>query len=256
VTIIRYDDGPAHRIQALSDTPEMGTQRRRVLDWLAPRMGERILDVGCGPGHLVSEIGQLVGQGGRAVGVDVSAQMLMLAERRGVEVVQVHDTSLPFDDGAFDAATATQVYEFVEDLPNSLAELHRVLRPGGRALILDTDWDSIVWHSSDDDRMRRVLDGWRRRTANPHLPRTLAPRLRRAGFRVIHRETFTIFDATGDEASYSAHQIDHLGASAVGVPEGEIKAWSEDLRALAQSGEYFFSLNRYLFLATRPAASP
>jgi hypothetical protein len=97
--------------------------------------------------------------------------------------------------------------------------------------------------------MRRVLDGWRRRVADPHLPRTLAPLLRRVGFDIAHQEIFAILDTTGDQHSYSVHQIEHLGASATGVPEEEIEAWQQDLRHLAGSGSYFFSVNRYITLA-------
>src|SRR3990167_8372110 len=69
-------------------------------------------------------------------------------------------TKLPFPNGAFDVAVSTQVYEYVSDTATALAELNRVLRPGGRALILDTDWDSIVWNTTDRDRMERVLAAW------------------------------------------------------------------------------------------------
>jgi arsenite methyltransferase len=248
---MRYDEEPARRILALGETAEMCVQRRRVIELLAPQTGWRILEVGCGPGQLAAELAEAVGQGGRVFGVDVSEHMLALARSSGVDLVHVSGTALPFDDGAFDAAVATQVYEFVEDLPPALRELWRVLRAGGRALILDTDWDSLVWHSSDSARMGRVLDGWRRRVANPHLPRTLARDLRHAGFEVTGRETLAIFDPHGQPDSYSARQIDHLGASTVGVPEREIQAWAADLRGLAATGDYFFSLNRYLFLATK-----
>jgi arsenite methyltransferase len=249
--VIHYDEGAARRILALSETPEMQAQRRRVIELLVPLPGEQILDVGCGPGHLARELAELVGPNGRVRGVDVSEQMLAIAAQTGVEVVHVSDTALPFKDCTFDAVVATQVYEFVEDLPRALVELHRVLRVGGRALILDTDWDSIVWHSSDDGRMRRVLDGWCRRTANPHLPRTLAPRLTDAGFQLTGFKIFTIFDLNGEEHSYSAHQIEHLGASAIGVPKQEITAWQDDLRQLARTGAYFFSINRYIALTTK-----
>lgn len=251
---MRYDEEPAQRIVALSETPEMQAQRRHVIELLAPQPGWRVLDIGCGPGHLVAELADAVGAGGRAQGVDVSEHMIALAARRDLDVVRMSGAALPFDDASFDAALATQVYEFVEQLPVALRELHRVLRPGASALILDTDWDTLVWHSSDEARMRRVLDGWRSRVADPRLPRTLARRLRDAGLDVTRCETYAILDRQGGPRSYSAHQIEHLGASAAGVGDEEIQAWAADLRALAAAGEYFFSLNRYIFLASKPPA--
>jgi SAM-dependent methyltransferase len=247
--VIGYDDGPARRVCALGDTPEVRAQRRRVIELLAAQPGERILDVGCGPGHLAQELSDLVGTG-YVRGVDVSEHMLALAAERGVDAVRSDGVALPFDSDSFDAAVATQVYEFVSDLPAALAELRRVVRSGGRVLVLDTDWDSIVWHSSDSARMERVLDGWRRRVADPRLPRTLARRLGEAGFEVTHREVYAIFDPRGDERSYSAHQIVHLGESATGVSANDLQGWAADLRSLASEGASFFSLNRYIFIAT------
>src|SRR5439155_3989859 len=58
---MRYDEEPARRIQALSETDDMRAQRRRVIELLAPRPGWRVLEVGCGPGHLAE-----AGQGRRA----------------------------------------------------------------------------------------------------------------------------------------------------------------------------------------------
>ena len=253
--VIRYDDSAARRIGALSCTPEMREQRQRVIELLAPQPGERLLDVGCGTGHLARELAAIVSPGGQVRGVDISNEMLVIARQAGVDAYHATGTSLPFADAEFDAAVATQVYEFVEDLPSALVELRRVLRPGGRVVILDTDWDSIVWHASDARLMERVLDGWRARTANPHLPRTLAQDLRATGFEVTGCATFAILDTKGEDGSYSTQQIEHLGASVVGVSAMDIAAWAADLHALAQADEYFFSINRYLFLANNPGAT-
>ncbi|MFI4985626.1 MAG: methyltransferase domain-containing protein [Solirubrobacterales bacterium] len=80
--VIRYDERPARRIQALSETPEMRAQRRHVLDLLAPQPAEEILDVGCGPSHLARETARAVGPNGRVCGGDVSEQTLALAAGR------------------------------------------------------------------------------------------------------------------------------------------------------------------------------
>ncbi len=59
-----------------------------------------------------------------------------------------------------------------------------------------------------------------------------------------------IFDRNGEADSCSVHQIEHLGASAIGVSTDVIEAWANDLRDLARTGRYFFSLNRYIFVAS------
>jgi ubiquinone/menaquinone biosynthesis C-methylase UbiE len=92
-----------------------------------------------------------VGTDGRVHGIDPSESMLASARRRDapVEFGTGDALALPFPDEHFDVAVCTQVYEYVEDIAAALVEARRVLRPGGRLLVLDTDWDSIVWHSSD-----------------------------------------------------------------------------------------------------------
>src|SRR3990167_4524013 len=146
-------------------TPDVVAQRARVIDLLAPTPGERLLDVGIGPGLLALDLARLVGESGRLVGLDLAPAMVAAAADRlagvGHAEVRIGDAAdLDLPDGAFDAAVSTQVYEYVDDMPRALAELHRVLRPGGRAVILDTDWRSLVWHSSDTARMDRMLACW------------------------------------------------------------------------------------------------
>ena len=161
---------------------------------------------------------------------------------------------LPFPDAAFDAAVSIQVYEYVADLPNALAELHRVLRPGGRALILDTDWDSIVWHADDSEQMGQLLNAWSTRFADPHLPRTLGHQLRDAGFQVERPEVLVLLNPEYDANTYSVANGEIMADYAVtqgSITRDQADAWTQDLRQLGRDGRYFFSLNRYLFLARR-----
>ena len=254
----QFDDAGARRVEAIYQTPDIVEQRARTLERLALRPGEHVLDLGCGPGLLAFEMAGVVGATGRVDGVDASPSMLALAEQRCASRHWVHlrrgdVTALPFGDGVFDAAVSAQVYEFVSDITLALGELRRVLKPGGRAIIIDTDWESCVWHSSDDARMRRVLACWETHCPHPHLPRELAPRLRTAGFTVTSVGVIPIVNVTFDPLSYSAGAIPMLADYArVHLDEATSAAWAEDLRALAASGDYFFSLNRYVFEA-RPS---
>lgn len=170
-------------------------QRRRQLvhQALGARPGERILDIGCGPGFYVAELADLVGAGGAVVGIDPSADMLRLATKRceGDANVTFHEgpaTSLPMSDASFDAALSVQVLEFVEDVDGALAEMHRILRPGGRLVVWDVDWSTVSWHSADAPRMARVLRAWEGHVSHPALPRTLVAQLRSARFEGITAE--------------------------------------------------------------------
>jgi SAM-dependent methyltransferase len=164
-------------------------------------------------------------------------------------------TALPFPDGSFDAVTATQVYEYVADMTTALAEAWRVLRPGGRLLVLDTDWDSIVWHATDPGRMQRVLAAWDEHLADPYLPRRLTPLLSEAGFAVSERAVIPLLNAGYDANTYSAGLIGFITAFVpghAGLTQDDVKGWSDDLIALGP--DYFFSLNRYLFIAVKAAS--
>ena len=165
--------------------------------------------------------------------------------------------NLEFRDASFDAAVATQVYEYVADVPRAFAELYRILKPGGRTLVLDTDWRSIVWHSSDNLRMERMLRCWDDHLKDPHLPAKLGPLLARAGFAVRRVEVVPMLSPTWQPVSYAAgitrfiYDFVRNNGARHGIDADEFNAWFEDQQALIARGEFFFSVNRYAFVATR-----
>ena len=241
-------------------TPDVVAQRHKVLHALALRSGERVVDAGSGPGFLAADMGTAVGSTGQICGIDISESMNAMVQARcigqpWVELRVGDATQLPFGDGDFDVAVSTQVCEYVSDATKALAELYRVLRPGGRALLLDTDWDSIVWNTTDRGRMDRVLAAWNKHCVDPYLPRTLASTLTQLGFLVQHLDVIPLFNPTYDENTYSYGLIGLMGAFVVerqGITHEEVKAWAADLQQLGEDGSYFFSLNRYLFLVAKP----
>lgn len=255
---LEFDEETSRMVEAIYGTADVVEQRRRLVEALRPRAGERVLDIGSGPGFLACEIAERLGPTGSVAGVDLSPDMNALAQRRvtasgaaPVSFTLGDATALPFADGSFDAAVSTQVYEYVAEMPAALAEARRVLRPGGRLLVLDTDWDSVVCRSSDDDRMRRVLRAWDEHLVHRDLPRHLPQLLREAGFALERCEVVPLLNVGYRRETYSGMALDGIAGYVAGrqgltVEEGE--AWASDLRALGE--DYFFSINRYLFLAT------
>jgi len=257
---IEFDASASRRIEAAYLTADVVAQRVEVLAALDVRPGERVLDIGSGPGLLAESLAAIVGSEGRAWGIDTSEPMLEMARRRCESHTQsrfdqADASKLPYPDASFDAVVSTQVYEYVEDVERALSELWRVLRHGGRALILDTDWDSLIWNNRERDRMKRVLEAWDEHLCHPNLPQSLTGMLKRAGFQIVGRDIIPMFNPEFHENSYSAGILQGIEAFVPGrngITEEDAHAWSADLRALGEAGEYFFSVNRYLFVVVKP----
>jgi arsenite methyltransferase len=257
--MLTFDEKTAAELEALYRSGDVLRRRRLVREALRARPGERILDIGCGPGFYVAELLEEVGPAGSVVGLDRSPQMLAIAARRchahaNVAFREAEATSLQVDDATFDGALCVQVLEYVPGVARALAEMHRALRPGGRLVLWDIDWTTLSWHSSDPARMRRVLEAWDAHLAHPALPRTLAPLLRAAGFDRILVEGHLFATTELTPQSY-AGAILPLMARFVGgreeIGEAEARAWAAEQRELAERGEFFFSCTQFCFSATR-----
>jgi len=260
--VMEFDEAASRRLLRTYTTPDIVRQRRIVLEALAPGQGARVLDIGSGPGLMAAELAAAVGPDGRVDGIDVSDSMLAIAneqQRTGtsapITFTAAAATDLPFADESFDVVVSTQVYEYVSDIPLALAQARRVLRPGGRIVILDTDWDSIVWRSRDRGRMQRVLSAWEEHLVDPYLPPALPGALARARFADVRCEVVPMFNVGYQVETFSAGLLEMIAGFVAGrgeVTVEEAAAWAQDLRTLGE--DYFFSLNRYLFVATRRAS--
>ncbi len=103
--------------------------------------GQTVLDVACGTGALTLAAAEAVGPEGHVTGLDANPEMLAVARRKPVAVdwVEARAEALPFEDGRFDAVVSQFAFMFFDDKPRSLAEMMRVLRPGGRLAVAVCD---------------------------------------------------------------------------------------------------------------------
>src|SRR5262249_32127912 len=205
---LEFDEETSRKVEAVYQTPDVVAQRRRVLKALELRTGEQVLDIGSGPGLLAYEMAVSVGQDGRICGVDTSEQILAMsrtrcADKSWTEFKKADAVQLPYPDGSFDAAVSTQVFEYVADIPAALTELYRVMRPGGRVLIMDTDYGSLVIHTKDHVRMERILAAWNEHFVHATLPRTLSRHLREAGFTIRQRDVIPMFNPEYQENTFA-----------------------------------------------------
>ena len=104
---------------------------------------KKSLDIGCGPGFLCEGMSEIVGRDGTVVGIDISRDLVELCDRRKHPIwlsYEVGDgTKLNQLDASFDVVVCTQVAEYIPDVDAVLSEAFRVLRPGGRTILIATD---------------------------------------------------------------------------------------------------------------------
>jgi ubiquinone/menaquinone biosynthesis C-methylase UbiE len=246
---LEFDDNLLPTLEALYAKRDVLRRRRLVREAVDARPGERLLDVGCGPGFYVVEFADDVGEGGAVTGVDRSAPMLAAARVRAAQLPHVtllegDATSLPVEDGSFDAALTVQVLEYVDDAAAALGELRRALRPGGRLTIWDVDWATLSMHTSERERMDEALRAWDSHLAHPSLPRVFAPLLRAAGFEDVRVDGHAFTTAEFDPEAYGVAllgPIEEYLASHPEIGEEAARAWADEQRELGARGEFYSS---------------
>ena len=151
------------------DTAAADTQLSRVKQLTYERMhlklGQRILDVGCGPGTDTISLARYVGPSGQVVGVDHDPDMIAEADQRalkaGVSARVQHKradaTALPFDSNYFDACRSERVFPHLLDPAKALSEMARVTKPGGWVVVLDPDGGSVSMDADDIESERRLV---------------------------------------------------------------------------------------------------
>ena len=141
-------DSVASRYDLMNDLMSLGIHRlwkRFAVEMSGARPGQRVLDLAGGTGDLAARLARIVGREGEVVIADINASMLEQGRERlldsgitgNVDFVQANAERLPFPDGDFDCVTIGFGLRNVTDKQAALNEMYRVLRPGGRALVLE-----------------------------------------------------------------------------------------------------------------------
>jgi ubiquinone/menaquinone biosynthesis C-methylase UbiE len=256
---LQFDEDAARQLEALYVIGDAVRRRGLVRGALAPAAGERVVDVGCGPGFLSAEILEEVGTGGSVAALDASEPMLELARRRcaghaNITFQAADALALPLADGEADAAVCVQVLEYVADATAALTEMCRVLRPGGRVLVWDVDWSTVSMADGGSGLTPRVLAAWDEHLAHASLPRTLRARLGEAGFADVRMAAHAFAASELDPDAYGAALMPFIAQFVTGrqgVTAEDAQAWVAEQRALDERGAFFFAATQFCFTATK-----
>jgi SAM-dependent methyltransferase len=239
--------------------------RSAYLDLLAIMPGERVLDVGCGSGVVLRDLARRVGPDGRAVGLEYGAAFLPivreLAERDGLaERIELHQgdaRALPFADGEFDLALAATVLRHIPDGDLAVAELARVVRPGGRVAVFEGDTDGCLINHPDRVLTRRIVaSGTDNNNVDGQLARRVPGLLHEAGLEDIQVRAFTTVDR--DPAGYYSQRCVNWAKAAArtgAISPEESDRWIEALLEEQAAGRYLVAQVQILAWGRRPSPS-
>lgn len=157
--------------------------------------GQRALDLGCGIGGAKFPLADLTGPTGLAAGVDISKAMIevatsRLAGRSGVEFRVGEASAIPYPDGFFDAARCERVFLYLPDRLAAIREMKRVVKPGGRIVLLDVDLDATGVYSQKLLLARKMTSVVSATMPNPNSARDLPALARASGLKGLLIEVF------------------------------------------------------------------
>lgn len=241
----------ADRLDQRAASPDQVALRAAAVAAAGLTPGDLAVEVGCGTGPLLADLLPAVGLGGRLVGVDPQRTLARLARDRfrghpQVSVAVGTGGRLPVRSGAAAACLAQTVLLHVPppDLAGTIAEMVRVVRPGGRVLSIDQDVDTWVIEHPDKETTRRLLrfntdtrygDGW--------TARRLPALFRAAGLRDVGVGALTHIDT--ERGSHLHGSALRMVASATGAGLLDAAAAARWTAQLEEADGFFSALTFY-----------
>ncbi|BDU06727.1 methyltransferase domain-containing protein [Nocardia cyriacigeorgica] len=213
-------------LDAIDAQPMSVELRTRSYEMLGDLTGRTVVDVGCGGGRAVAELAE---RGARAIGVDHDPEMIAVAVRRWpAGEFRVGDAcELPLATGSMAGYRADKVLHTLADPVRAVAEARRVLAPGGRAVLLGQDWDTVVIDSDDPQTTRRLVHAKADTLPSPRIARRYRNLLLDAGFTdpvvEVHTSVFTddtalaVVRRISDEQGWLAEQAERARTNRIFV---------------------------------------
>lgn len=254
----------ATRLEARGRNPAFLRMLEQYLDAMGIDSARMVLDIGCGTGVAARTLGRRTSFSGHVVGVDRSPYLIAAADRLAHEEglsarieFRTGDThSLALADASFDAVIAHTLISHVEDPAAVLAEMCRVVRPGGMVGVFDGDYASITFAQDDLEQAKRDDEAIIAAiVTNPRIMRMMPRMIGQAGLELVAAIPHVLAEIgrTDFWTSSIASFRKLLPRSGVWSQQ-KADAWADDMLQASEEGRFFGSTNFYAYVLRRPSA--
>lgn len=251
------------RLEARGRHPRFLHMMGEYLDAMDIDAAGTVLDVGCGTGVVARTIARRPAFRGRITGIDMSPRLVdaaaRFAAREGlasrVEFRAGDSQSLQLADGSFDAVIAHTLISHVDSPAAVLAELARVVKPGGTVAVFDGDYASITFATDDPARGQAMDEAIIAAiVTNPRVMRDMPGLLPQAGLELTTSFAYVLAEVGQvDFWKPGILSFTKLMPKAGAATEAEASAWAAEVLARSDRGVFFGSCNFYGYLARRRA---
>ncbi|WSV87305.1 methyltransferase domain-containing protein [Nocardia sp. NBC_01009] len=258
----RFDSAGQDQLVDVRDLHAALPGIRRLRTWahdaLALQPGERAVDIGSGSGSEVLAFADAIGPTGTAIGVEPDPHLLAAAERRAAQAgstAKFHSGDaygLPFGADSFDAALCERVFQHLTAPIRAANEIARVLRPGGRVVVVDSDWGTAIVHPGNRQVVREVVDTLLSATTNPLSGRLLPGLLTKAGLVIDEIGSHALVQDRSVGAGALVNRISAMAVARGVITEAQRDQLIADLEAGAESGDIHLSVTMFAVLAHKP----
>jgi len=242
---------------------EMQRYKQKTYDLLGAAPGTCLLDVGCGTGEDAVALARRVVPSGNVTGLDCSASLIQEACRRitsedlplTFQVGDVHH--LEFADNSFDGCRADRLFMHLENRQQALAEMIRVTRPGGRILVREPDWDTLIVDHAHRDLTQQILKlhfdhAIRHRAAGGELYRLFC-QAELEHVAVADTSTLLLTDFSTANRLYGLEDAAARAKEQLPELSTQISAWLVDLQQADGEGIFFSAVTGFTVVGCKPA---
>ena len=223
-------------------------RRQSVLNALDIQIGQKILDIGCGGGHLLEEIALSVGPTGKSFGLDPSETQITSAKDRCIQLKNVEflcqgAERINLPNNFFDSITSTQTLEYIENVDSVLVEAKRLLKSGGKFVNVSVLWDHFKFHGPENELNTLIHDAFRAHCFHQMLPMEMKSKLQNLGFYNIKNTELAFLITERNNNSPAKFTEDTIAKFALkeGISEDKVLDWRNQLALAEEQGHFGFT---------------